>query len=175
MFALLGDQAFHLVAWWSGIAGQEGTDYAEHARIEGKPGLQWIGDKLDTLTLSITLRSDFCDPPSEMERLRKMMRSRQSHALVFGDGVYKGRFVLTDIRTKIERTTGEGTSLSIDAELSLREHVAPPEPATFQSPAAVAKSPASKTTARPVQAKPVATETVTNPDGFSARKIVRAP
>lgn len=174
MFALLGDQAFHLVTWWSGLSGQEGVDYAEHALIEGKPRLQWIGDKLDTLTLSITLRVDFCDPAAELDRLRKLMKARKSLPLVFGDGLYRGRFVIVDLRTKTERTTGAGTVLAVDAEVGLREHVAPPEPATFASPAATAKGPAAKTTTKPV-AKPITTETVTNPDGFSARKIVRAP
>ncbi len=173
MFALLGDQAFHLVTWWSALSGQEGVDYAEHGLIEGKPRLQWIGDKLDVLTLTVTLRIDFCDPAAELDRLRQVMKSRQAQPLVFGNGVFRGRFVVTDLRTRTERTTATGALLAIDADITLREHVAPPEPATFASPAAT-KGPAAKTTSKPV-AKAITTETVTNPDGFSARKIVRAP
>lgn len=47
MFALLGDVQFDLITYFDGFESQFGADFAEHALIEGKPRLQFIGDKLD--------------------------------------------------------------------------------------------------------------------------------
>ncbi|STL49383.1 putative phage P2 GpU family protein [Escherichia coli] len=44
-----------------------------HARIEGKPGVQFIGDKLDMLALEFSLHSQFCQPTTELNRLREAM------------------------------------------------------------------------------------------------------
>ncbi|EFS3478989.1 hypothetical protein HX217_005299, partial [Salmonella enterica] len=43
MFAVLGDIEFELITYWDGFEATFGVDYAEHARIEGKPGLQFVG------------------------------------------------------------------------------------------------------------------------------------
>ncbi|MDI4746065.1 phage tail protein, partial [Salmonella enterica subsp. enterica serovar Kentucky] len=37
-----------------------GVDYTSHARIEGKPGVQFIGDKLDKITLKFNFHSQYC-------------------------------------------------------------------------------------------------------------------
>ena len=47
MFAVLGDIEFELITYWDGFEATFGVDYAEHARIGGKPGLQFVGDRLD--------------------------------------------------------------------------------------------------------------------------------
>ena len=53
MFAVLGDIEFELITYWDGFEATFGVDYAEHARIEGKPGLQFIGDRLDEIQISL--------------------------------------------------------------------------------------------------------------------------
>ncbi|PYA54645.1 hypothetical protein DMW53_25830, partial [Serratia marcescens] len=53
MFAVLGDIEFELITYWDGFEATFGVDYAEHARIEGKPGLQFVGDKLDEIQISL--------------------------------------------------------------------------------------------------------------------------
>ncbi len=57
MFAVLGDIEFELITYWDGFEATFGVDYAEHARIEGKPGLQFVGDKLDEIQISLGLPS----------------------------------------------------------------------------------------------------------------------
>ncbi len=37
MFAVLGDIEFELITYWDGFEATSGVDYAEHARIGGKP------------------------------------------------------------------------------------------------------------------------------------------
>ncbi|HAF9685331.1 TPA: hypothetical protein G8P00_001564 [Salmonella enterica] len=47
MYAVLGEIEFDVVAYWDEFESTMGVDYTSHARIEGKPGVQFIGDKLD--------------------------------------------------------------------------------------------------------------------------------
>lgn len=60
MFAVLGDIEFELITYWDGFEATFGVDYAEHARIEGKPGLQFVGDRLDEIQISLVLHQHYC-------------------------------------------------------------------------------------------------------------------
>ncbi|NPI41848.1 hypothetical protein HC451_25040, partial [Escherichia coli] len=53
MFAVLGDIEFELITYWDGFEATFGVDYAEHARIGGKPGLQFVGDRLDEIQITL--------------------------------------------------------------------------------------------------------------------------
>ena len=97
MFAVLGDIEFELITYWDGFEATFGVDYAEHARIEGKPGLQFIGDKLDEIQISLVFHQHYCVPDVELARLRTAMKAHQALALVFGNGDYRGWFVITDV------------------------------------------------------------------------------
>ena len=50
MYAVLGEIEFEVVTYWNGFENTMGVDYASHARIEGKPGVQFIGDKLEKIS-----------------------------------------------------------------------------------------------------------------------------
>ncbi|MFP1902988.1 phage tail protein [Lonsdalea quercina] len=127
MFAVLGDIEFELIAYWDGFEAQFGADYAEHARIEGKPGLQFIGEKLDEISISLVFNQMFCTPDVELARLRNLLRSHQAQALVFGNGDYRGWFVLTQVRATSEQTDKSGNVLALTAEVTLREYVGDPK------------------------------------------------
>ena len=99
MFAVLGDIEFELITYWDGFEATFGVDYVEHARIEGKPGLQFVGDKLDEIQISLVFHQHYCVPDVELARLRTAMKAHQALALVFGNGDYRGWFVITDQRT----------------------------------------------------------------------------
>lgn len=57
MFALLGEIQFDLITYFDGFDSQFDADYAEHALIEGKPRLQWIGDKLDEISIQLSFHA----------------------------------------------------------------------------------------------------------------------
>ena len=85
MFAVLGDIEFELITYWDGFEVTFGVDYAEHPRIEGKPGLQFVGDKLDEIQISLVFHQHYCVPDVELARLRTAMKAHQALALVFGN------------------------------------------------------------------------------------------
>ncbi|EJX0630327.1 phage tail protein [Salmonella enterica] len=127
MFAILGDIEFEVVTYWDGFDASFGMDYAEHSRIEGKPGLQFIGEKLDEVGISLVFHDHYCQPDVELARLRDAMAAHQALALVFGNGDYRGWFVITDIRATSQQTDGYGNVQALSAELSLREYIGDPK------------------------------------------------
>jgi phage protein U len=123
MYALLGDIAFDLITYFDGFDLQSGADYAEHALIEGKPRLQFTADKLDEIRIALTFHVHYCDPQAELDKLKKALTAHQAMALVFGNGDYKGWFILTDVQTSSKQTDKTGTLIAVDANITLREYV----------------------------------------------------
>lgn len=121
MFAVLGDIEFELITYWDGFEATFGVDYAEHARIGGKPGLQFVGDRLDEIQITLVFHQHYCVPDVELARLRTAMKAHQALALVFGNGDYRGWFVITDVTATSEQTDSTGNVLAVSATVSLRE------------------------------------------------------
>lgn len=127
MYAVLGEIEFDVVAYWDGFDNTMGVDYASHARIEGKPGVQFIGDKLDKITLQFSFHSQFCQPTTALNRLREAMTTHQAMALVFGNGDYRGWFVITDLTTSHQHTDPYGNVIALSGSLSLQEYTGDPK------------------------------------------------
>ncbi|RIQ63480.1 phage tail protein [Bordetella avium] len=152
MFALLGDVQFDLITYFDGFESQFGADYAEHPLIEGKPRLQFVGDKLDEIRIQLAFHLHYCDPEAELVKLKKALAAHDAMALVLGNGDYKGWFVLTDVQATSKHTDKAGTLIALEASITLREFVGdkknplPPPAVQPKLPPAAAKAlPASQT------------------------------
>ncbi|HJU70390.1 MAG TPA: phage tail protein [Paucimonas sp.] len=145
MFAILGDVEFDLITYFDGLETRFGAEYAEHALIERKPRLQFVGDKLDEVKIDLVFHVSYCDPEAELVRLRNALASHDALSLVLGNGDYKGRFVITELTATGRHTDAAGTLLAVEASVDLREFTGdsaqPPAPAvrpagsTLQVPA----------------------------------------
>ncbi|MBG6248262.1 MULTISPECIES: phage tail protein [Symbiopectobacterium] len=127
MFAVLGDIEFELITYWDGFESTFGVDYAEHSRIEGKPGLQFVGEQLDEFRISLVFHSLYCTPDNELSRLRRATRAHQALALVFGNGDYRGWFVITAVTASSQQTDSSGNVMAMTAEVTLREYIGDPK------------------------------------------------
>lgn len=139
-FALLGDVQFELITYFDGLDGKFGVDYAEHARIEGKPRLQRVGDKLDEWSLKLKFHQTYCDPEAELIKLKDAMRTYTPASFVLATGSYKGDFVITDMSLNSEQTTKEGALISATVDVTLREAVGLPGVKARPNAPAIAKS-----------------------------------
>lgn len=154
-YAVLGDLQFELLAYFSGMEGRFGADYAEHARIEGKPRLQWIGDKLDEWSIKLKFHNGYCDPEAELARLREAQSSHAVLPFVLANGDYKGEFVITEVSVTSEQTDRQGQLTALDATVSIKEFVAPGGAAqSWRQPAASAVQQADKPLPPTVQKRP---------------------
>ncbi|WP_457798090.1 phage tail protein [Methylocystis sp. S23] len=124
MFALLGAIPIGLSPL-TGPTEAGGSEKATLARIDvatGKPALQDMGDDLAGKKLSFFFCESFCDPESEMGRLREARRARTPLPYVPGDGAFAGvRFIVESIDDEIRKTTPAGRVVRIEAHLTLIE------------------------------------------------------
>lgn len=130
-YALLGELQFELLAYFEGLEGRLASDYAEHARIEGKPRLQWIADKLDEWTIRLKFHHRYCDPERELARLKQAKGRHAPLQFVLANGEYKGDFVITDLGMTAEHTDTNGRLIAVEASVSLKEYVEPPRRGGF--------------------------------------------
>lgn len=156
MFAVLGDIEFELITYWDGFESTFGVDYAEHSRIEGKPGLQFVGEQLDEFRISLVFHSLYCTPDNELSRLRRAMRAHQALALVFGNGDYRGWFVITAVTASSQQTDSSGNVMAMTAEVTLREYIG--DPKNPQKPPAINSA---------IPGTGVVTSAVTKPSGMA--------
>lgn len=123
MFAILGEIQFDLIAYVDGLSGEYKTDFAEHALIEGKPKLQFIGQALDQYSFEFTFHSMFCNPDQEMQRIKVAKENRMAMPFVLGSGEYKGLFVITELAETLQQTTNDGSVIASSAVMTIREYV----------------------------------------------------
>jgi len=175
MFAQLGDIQFNLIPYFESLDTSKTFDYAEHKVIEGKPRLQFVGDGLDCHTIDIVLHSQYCSPDAEYKKLADAASGHQALAFVFGNGSYKGRYVITELSASTRQTDPIGNIISLGARLSLKEWVeAQPLESKKQQQKANAKGLKKKgATPKPTAKTGYTTQTVTNQQGYSVKKIVR--
>lgn len=121
MYATLGEIEFDLITYFDGLEAKFGSDYAEHALIGRKPRLQFVGDKLDELSIDLIFHASYCNPEAELARLLRAKSAHDALAFVLGNGDYKGRFVITDLQFTGRHTDRTGSLLSAEAQLSLKE------------------------------------------------------
>lgn len=178
MFAQLGHIRFELTFYFGGIESVHRYDFSQHARMQGKPRLQAMGDALDVVTLEIRLHSRWCSPGEVEAKLREIAGRKEAQALIFGDGTYKGKFVVGEITVTAQHAAPDGTMLWLDLQLQLTEWVDDEPLVTArkkqQAKAPAAKKPSAKAPAKAKKGTPPFTiQTETNKDGFSVNKIVR--
>jgi phage protein U len=162
MFATLGTIAFKVLPGFTGFHETSGADFAEHALARGKPRLQWIGEKLDELDVQFGFHHWFCDPRAELDQLKKAKAKGLAMGLVFGNGDYRGRFVLTELEATYDPLDGAGNIIAVSGSMKLREFIG--DPAKPQAPAVSPFSPPPGTVRQPPAIAPVRPGVAPSPD-----------
>lgn len=122
MFAILGEIEFTVAGGISGMEQRGSADWAEHTRIQGKPLLEWIGEALDEVNLTIELHPVLGDPEARLRALRLAKKKHEPLALVMGSGEYVGPYVIVDLNNVIRRATAVGQIRSASVQVSLKEY-----------------------------------------------------
>lgn len=153
--ALLGKIAFNLITYFEGSRMTFAANYAEHAHILGKPQLQYTGQALDDLRWDLVFHAGFCNPELELLKLRDAVSKHEVLPLVFANGDYKGKFVVTNAEVTTRQTLADGTVISLEANVTLREYAEPKLLGAIKPKAkAIAIKSATKKPAKTVKRKP---------------------
>jgi len=136
MFAVLGDIVFELLGSPNAFASTRTWDYAEHQVVEDRPKLQWLAAGLETIELDFHFHASFTDPSAQAAALIAAGGDHNARALVFGNGVHRGYFIVTSIRTTAQQMSAEGDLMAITLRAGLKEWALESDHSTSMSPVA---------------------------------------
>lgn len=123
MFALLGEISFQVIGSPEIFESSRRFDYAQHRVVEGRPRLQWLAAELESITLAMLFHSSFTDPAAQLAALLAAADDHQARALVLGNGVFRGFFVVESVATSGIQLGADAAPIAIRVRASLREWV----------------------------------------------------
>lgn len=173
MFAVLGNITFETLTSPQTFRSTSEYHYAEHKIVEAAPRLQWLANELQKISLDLHFHVAFTNPATQMNRLRAAAEDHQARALVFGNGVHRGYFVIETLEETHEQLADDGSYIAISARVELCEWIpgadfdpqAPASPTTL--PPGVVQSSSASTSSSPGVSSlstPVSNATVFNPN-----------
>ena len=121
MFAVFGDIEFALLDSPSVFDASRTWEYAEHRVLEDQPRLQWTANGLETIELDFHFHSSFTDPSTQAAALVIAAGDHNARPLVFGNGVHRGYFIVTSIRTTAEQMSSNGDVIAMTVRVALKE------------------------------------------------------
>jgi phage protein U len=121
LFAVLGEIQFEVVGSPEGYESAGAYDFPEHRVVESKPRLQWVGDGLERLKFDLMWHSSFTNPAAQLALLRATAAQHRALPLVFGNGGFRGFFVIESIAMKSQQFSAGGTPIAIRVALALKE------------------------------------------------------
>ena len=138
MFGQFGECVFENLTSPQAFRSVSEYTYAEHGVVHAAPRLQWMANDLQKIWLELGFHVAFVNPKIQMDLLRAAAEDHQARALVFGNGVHRGYFVIESLEETHHQLADDGGFIAISARVELREWVpgaafdpfAPPQTAT---------------------------------------------
>lgn len=121
MFATFGEIVFELLDSPDSLESAQRWRYAEHRVIEDVAQLQWVGDDLETIKITMLFHASYTDPAAQNSALLAAAADHGARALVFGNGDHLGYFVVTSLRTIYRHTAADGSPIAIAVQAKLKE------------------------------------------------------
>ena len=121
MYAQLGNVRFNLITSFNGFDEAKSYTFAEHQRIENKPRLQYTGESLEALNIKLNFHSGFCNPETEISKLKTLANTHQPQPFILGNGKYIGTYVIQEISSTLEQSDKQGNIISITLSIKLKE------------------------------------------------------
>jgi phage protein U len=121
MFAVLGEIVFELLSSPEAFDSTRTWDYAEHRVVEDRPKLQWLAAGLETIEFDFHFHISFTEPAVQAAALIAAADDHNARALVFGNGIHRGYFIVTSIRTTAQQMGPAGDLIGITMRTGLKE------------------------------------------------------
>jgi len=121
MFALFGEIVFEVLGSPDAFESSRSWRYAEHQVVEDRPKLQWLAAGLETIELNFHFHVSFTDPSAQAAALVAAADDHSARALVFGNGVHRGYFIVTSIRTTARQMNANGNLIALTLQAELKE------------------------------------------------------
>jgi phage protein U len=122
MYAVLGDILFEILTSPSSFESVRTFNYAEHRIVQDRPRLEWISDALETIVFDLMLHAAFTNPKVQLDALTAAGRDHQARALLFGNGIHRGYFVLTSLTEVQQHCADDGSVIWATVRVELKEY-----------------------------------------------------
>lgn len=123
MYASLGDITFQGLEAFNSLSRIRATRWAEISLISNKAVLQNIGQELQSIDISIRLHRQFTDPAAKLSLLDEYRSEGTILPLVAGNGEFLGNYVITSISDTPTVLDTDGSIISVNAQISLKEYI----------------------------------------------------
>lgn len=122
MYSQLGTIKFEQLFGPSSDIRRFGKKFAVHPKINGRDKLQSTGIELQEIELGIKLHVSFCNPTEVIENIIKLSNDGTVLKYITGSGDVIGNFVITNGVNTLKKSFKDGTILSCELNLSLKEY-----------------------------------------------------
>ena len=111
-----------MVLTFSRLSRERQARWAKHEIIGKKPTLEWVGEDLNTVSMTIRLDMSLGVPPiAGIKAIEVMQASKEPHILLIG-GEPLGRYVINSVSENRKFHTGLGVCQVAEVTLSLTEY-----------------------------------------------------
>ena len=108
----------------SGLTWSSGARYAEHVRHAHTDMLEYVGDNPDQISFEVKLSAFLGINPTRMlESLRTLHKDHKAVKFALGTLPIPGYWVLSDMDVSLEHFHKDGTLLSADVKVTLKEYI----------------------------------------------------
>lgn len=121
MFAILGEVQFEVIGSPESIVSSRRYDYAVHRVVQDRPRLQWLAPDLEVLCFELMLHRSFTNPAADMLVLLAAAEAHQALPLIFGNGEFRGTFVISELSTLSRQLSANGDPIAIAVRVELLE------------------------------------------------------
>jgi phage protein U len=127
MFALFGEILFQTIGSPESFESHRSFNYAEHRVIGDRPRLQWLAPDLESIAIVMLFHVSFTDPAAQRDALLAAAEDHQARALVLGNGIFRGLFVIDTVATSDIQLAADGSPVAIRVSAMLREWAPGPD------------------------------------------------
>ena len=126
LYVTLGDTELDVITWLDGMDFKYAATYAEQGLIGRKSLLQHTGYAPDELSIKATLHAQWCNPATEVAKLKDHLDAARPLSLVMGSGEYRGVYVIKDLSLTTRQTDGDGAAIAFEISCTLQEYIGDP-------------------------------------------------
>jgi hypothetical protein len=136
-FCTLGTLEFDVLSWTSHTI-RYAVEWAQHARISGKPRLEPVAESLMQVSVELAWHAYFSDPAAGLRALLAAQSAKRPLPMVFANGEHKGYFVITEVEDAPRAATHDNGLIANSAKVTLLEYAGepgelPPAPAVLRT------------------------------------------
>jgi phage protein U len=96
-------------------------EYKQQETVAEKAVIQFAGAKARTMSLKIHLHASFCNPEQRKKELEDKARLIAPLPLILANGRLLGYFVISEIKSSLQKTDKDGNIIASELQLSLTE------------------------------------------------------